>query len=147
MCLAKRQPEGTDRMSRTSLGALQYAIMRVLWDEGEASVARVFEALPREHRRALTTIATMLTKMEKKGVVGHRAEGRQFIYRPTISEAEVQRGMVSELTERAFGGDPALLVAHLIQEEELDARELARLTSEIERRRAARPNRSKGDPV
>lgn len=125
-------------MSRTNLGALQYAIMRVLWDEGEASVARVFEALPDEHRRALTTIATMLSKMEKKGVVTHRAEGRQFIYEPTVSETEVQRSMVSELTERAFGGDAALLVAHLIEEEELDKRELARLTALVERKRKER---------
>lgn len=125
-------------MSRTNLGALQYAIMRVLWDEGEASVARVFEALPDEHRRALTTIATMLSKMEKKGVVAHRAEGRQFIYAPTVSETEVQRSMVSELTERAFGGDAALLVAHLLEEEEIDRRELARLTALVERKRKER---------
>ena len=125
-------------MSRTNLGALQYAIMRVLWDEGEASVARVFEALPDEHRRALTTIATMLSKMEKKGVVTHRAEGRQFIYAPTVSETEVQRSMVSELTERAFGGDAALLVAHLLEEEEIDRRELARLTALVERKRKER---------
>jgi predicted transcriptional regulator len=125
-------------MSRTNLGALQYAIMRVLWDEGEASVAHVFEALPDEHRRALTTIATMLSKMEKKGVVTHRAEGRQFIYAPTVSETEVQRSMVSELTERAFGGDAALLVAHLLEEEEIDRRELARLTALVERKRKER---------
>ena len=129
-------------MSRTNLGALQYAIMRVLWEEGEASVARVFEVLPARHRRALTTIATMLTKMEKKGAVRHRSEGRQFVYAPAVSEAEVQRTMVSELTERAFGGDTAALVAHLIDEQEIDRRELERLSAHIaerqkrERRRA-----------
>jgi predicted transcriptional regulator len=121
-------------MSRTSLGALQYAIMRVLWDEREASVARVFEVLPQRHRRALTTIATMLSKMEKKGVVRHRSEGRQFVYAPAISEAEVQRSMVSELTERAFGGDPAALVAHLIEEQEIDRGELERLSARIAER-------------
>ena len=71
------------------LGELQYAIMRVLWEREEASVAQVWEELPEPHQRALTTIATMLSKMEKKGVVHHRAEGRQFIYRPAVSEPEV----------------------------------------------------------
>ena len=131
-------------MSRTSLGALQYAIMRVLWDDKEASVARVFDALPDEHRRALTTIATMLTKMEKKGIVSHRSEGRQFIYRPTVEEAEVQHTMVSELTERAFGGDTAALVAHLIEGNEIDKVELARLSELILAAKQASGKRTSG---
>jgi predicted transcriptional regulator len=114
-------------MNRTHLGELQYAIMRVLWNEGEASVAQVWESLPKKHRRALTTIATMLTKMEKKGVVRHRAEGRLFVYAPTVTEAEVHRTMVAELTDRLFEGDAAALVAHLIAEQEIDRGELARL--------------------
>jgi predicted transcriptional regulator len=113
------------------LGELQYAIMRVLWELGEASVADVCAGLPKQHRRALTTIATMLTKMEKKGVVSHRAEGRQFVYRPSIRAADVQRSMVSELTERLFDGDVTALVNHLLTEQEIDASDLARLRAAI----------------
>lgn len=116
------------------LADLQYAIMRVLWSEGEATVSRVQEALSNERGRALTTIATMLTKMEKKGVVGHRAEGRQFIYRPLISEKQVHRSMVAELTDRLFQGDFKALVSHLLTEQEIDASELKRLKSLIEER-------------
>ncbi len=74
---------------RQYLGDLQLAIMRVLWRQGEASVAAVHRELLDERGLAPTTIATMLTKMEKKGVVSHRTEGRKFLYRPTVSEAEV----------------------------------------------------------
>ena len=109
--------------------------MRVLWDEGEASVARVWEALPATHRRALTTIATMLSKMERKGVVLHRSEGRQFVYRPLVSEADVHRTMVTDLTDRLFQGDVAALVSHLINEVEIDRGELARLQRLIEQQR------------
>ncbi|MCC7013382.1 MAG: BlaI/MecI/CopY family transcriptional regulator [Planctomycetes bacterium] len=117
------------------LGELQCAIMRVLWAEGEASVNRVYEALPSEHRRALTTIATMLTKMEKKGVVSHRSEGRQFVYVPEVAESDVRRTMVEDLTERLFDGDVAALVSHLLTEQEIDREELARLQKLIEARR------------
>ena len=116
------------------LGDLQYAIMRVLWDEGEASVARVQEKLSDDRDRALTTVATMLTKMEKKGVVAHRSEGRQFVYRPLISEKQVHRSMVAELTERLFQGDFKALVSHLLTEQEIDAAELKRLKALIEER-------------
>ena len=109
------------------LGELQYAIMRVLWVAGEASAAEVCSRLAPEHRRAPTTIATMLTKMERKGVVEHRAIGRRFRYRPLIEEADVKRSMVSDLTDRLFAGDAAALVTHLLTESEIDAAELDRL--------------------
>ena len=110
-----------------TLGDLQLAIMRVLWGRREASAADVHAALEPERGLAPTTIATMLTKMEKKGVVTHRTEGRRFLYSPTISEPEVRRSMVSELTERLFRGDAAALVSHLIAQPEIDPAELARL--------------------
>lgn len=116
------------------LGDLQYAIMRVLWDEGEATVVRVQEALADDRDRALTTIATMLTKMEKKGVVSHRTDGRQFVYKATVSEKDVHRSMVSDLTERLFQGDFTALVSHLLTHQEIDAAELKRLKAMIAER-------------
>jgi predicted transcriptional regulator len=110
-----------------TLGDLQLAIMRVLWQREEAAVTEVHEALLDERGLAPTTIATMLSKMERKGVVAHRAEGRRFLYRPTVSEPQVRRSMVGELTERLFGGDRVALVSHLLAEHALDPAELAEL--------------------
>ena len=114
------------------LGDLQLAIMRVLWGRGESTVADVHEALEPERGLALTTIATMLVKMEKKGVVDHRTEGRRFIYRPLVSEGKVRRSMVADLTAQLFRGDVAALVNHLLSEHEIEPRELAELRDLIE---------------
>lgn len=109
------------------LGDLQLAIMRVLWERGEASVTDVHTALA-ERELAPTTIATMLRKMEEdKGVVTHHAEGRRFIYRPLVSEAAVRRTMVGELTDRLFLGEVTALVSHLLAEHEIDPEELHKL--------------------
>jgi BlaI family transcriptional regulator, penicillinase repressor len=118
-------------MPRQTLGDLQHAIMSVLWDRGEATSSEVHEALRAERGLAYTTIATMLRKMEDKGIVAHRAEGRQFVYRPTVSEDQVRRSMVGELVERLFGGDPKALVAHLVSENEIDAGELSELRQRL----------------
>jgi predicted transcriptional regulator len=120
---------------RSTLGDLQHAIMAVLWTRGEATAAEVHDALHVDRGLAFTTIATMLRKMEDKGVVAHRTEGRQFIYRPTVSEAQVRRSMVGELVERLFGGDPKALVAHLVSEHEIDADELRELRRRVGGRR------------
>ncbi len=109
------------------LGDLQHAILRVLWQKKEATVVEVLESLSDERDRALTTIATMLTKMEKRKLVAHRSEGRQFVYRALVSESQVRRSMISELAERLFAGDLTALVSHLLEEHEIDAGEVERL--------------------
>jgi len=114
------------------LGDLQLAIMHVLWACREASSSQVHAALVDEHGLAPTTIATMLKKMEDKGVVQHRAEGRQFIYQPAVAEQDVRQTMVSELVGNVFRGDHAALVNHLLTEGDFDPDELAVLRARIE---------------
>ena len=108
------------------LGDLQLAIMRVLWSEGESSASRVHRALWKERGLAPTTIATMLRKLEDKGVVSHTLEGRKFVYRPEISEESVKRSMVEQLAQRLFRGDVAAFASYLISET-VDASELSEL--------------------
>jgi predicted transcriptional regulator len=119
-------------MGKHTLGELQHAIMRVLWESGEATVAEVHAALYDERGLAPTTIATMLRKMETKGVVAHRVEDRHFVYRPTVTEEEVRSSMVGELLERLFAGDPAALVSHVMADHDIDEEELERLRTMLE---------------
>jgi BlaI family penicillinase repressor len=98
----------------TQLTDLQLALMRVLWDRGEATVAEMADALRPARELAPTTIATLLSRLEKRGVVGHTSQGRQYVYRPRVSESEVRHSMVSGLTDLLFGGDVAALMSHLL---------------------------------
>ena len=116
---------------RTKLADLQLAIMRTLWTRHEASVTDVHADLLAERGLAPTTIATMLVKLEKKGVVTHRTQGRKYIYRPTVSESEVTKSMVAEVKDRLFHGNPVALVSHLLTEHDVDAEELEDLKNLI----------------
>ena len=123
-------------MDETShhLGDLQLAIMRSLWRREEGTVADVHEDLEAERGLALTTIATMLAKLERRGVVEHRMDGRRFVYRPRIDEGQVRRSMVAELTSQLFRGDVTALVNHLLSEHEIETGELAQLKALISAR-------------
>ena len=129
-------------MTKTSsLGELQLAILRVLWSCGEATASDVHAAQHAERGLAPTTIATMLKKMEKRGLVGHREDGRRFIYRPAVTEEAVTRSMVADLTDRLFDGKASELMGHLLAEHDIDRAELAelnRLISHADRRRKDR---------
>ena len=100
--------------SGQQLSDQQLAFMRVLWDLGEATAADVQQALA-EHGQALapTTVATILTRLEKRGLVGHRSRGRQYVFRALVAEHEARRTMLARLTDFFFGGDTEALVTHL----------------------------------
>ena len=113
-----------------NLGDLQLAILRALWQRGTATVAEVHDAL-RDRGLALTTIATMLRKMEEKGLVSHRGQGRQFLYRAEVAPEAVQRNLVGELVARLFDGDPLALVNHLVRAGEIQLDELDDLRAAV----------------
>ena len=121
--------------ARHRLGDLQLAIMGLLWSRREATAAEVHSALLEERGLAVTTIKTMLRKMEERGIVTHRAEGRTFIYRPAIAESDVRESMVGEVVQRMFAGDGAALVNHLIEAGEIDLDELEELSVTLAKRR------------
>jgi len=106
---------------------LQIALMRVLWERREATVAEIAEALREERGLAQTTIATLLSRLEKRGVVRHTTRARQFVYYPLVTESEVQRSMVTELTERLFDGDVTALMTHLLSGREVSPGDLERI--------------------
>jgi BlaI family penicillinase repressor len=118
--------------SKQHLTGLQIALLRVLWQRGEASVAEICEALRPERALAPTTVATVLSRLEKRGVVSHRREARQFLYRAAITEGDVRGSMVQELTERLFHGDVAELVNHLLAARDIGPDDLARVKQMVE---------------
>ena len=116
------------------LGDLQLRIMRVLWKSGPASVAEVRSRLG-ANRLAYTTVATMLRKMEDRGLLRHRQKGRRFIYEPAVGAEEVTRSMAHDLVERLFQGNLADTVAHLLETREVSRKELAQLERLIQQRK------------
>ena len=108
------------------LTALQLAVMQVLWSRDEASVADVQRAMT-GRRLALTTVATMLVRLEQRGLVSHRAEGRQYIYRSRVSPAEVRETVTRELLRSLFDGDVTAFVTQLLDSRKLTREEVADL--------------------
>lgn len=117
------------------LSALQLAILRVLWSRGEATKSEVHERLVHARAIAPTSIATVLKRLEKRGLVAHRVVGREFVYRALLGEAEVARSMLGEVNERLFAGDLPEMVAQLLRTQDVrpgDIERIRRLLDEQE---------------
>ena len=112
---------------RLKVGDLQLRILQILWASPDASVASVHAALKPERDLAYTTVATMLRKLEDRGLVGHREDGRTYLYRAVVAEEQVGRSMTDHVVERLFEGSLAGAVSHLLRTREVSRDELDEL--------------------
>ena len=112
------------------------AIMKVLWEHGEASVAQVQELLPTEPPLAYSTVSTVLTRLEQKGFVSHRRDDRVFYYRAAVTQDEAGQAMVGDMMRRICDGRPSQLVNHLLETDQVDAKELKQIKKLIEEHEA-----------
>lgn len=117
---------------------LQLAILDVLWAKGEASVLEIHDALRERRRVAQSTISTLLSRLEERGFVRYREEGRKYVYRAAVERGELRRSMASEFLEHTrplFDSDLGLLISHLLAEGEVRPEEIDQaraLLAEIE---------------
>lgn len=123
-----------DDLNNVSLSDLQLAIMRALWQKPNSTTTEVVEAVRASRPLAHTTIATLLTRLEKRGLVEVKRDGRQLCYRALLSESQVKKSMVSDLVSSLFMGNPSALLSHLVKEQEIDETELEAIRSMLEKK-------------
>ena len=109
------------KLPRPTDGELE--ILRVLWSRGPSTVRQVFKVLgPRKRTTYNTTLKLMLIMNEKGWVIRDESD-RPQIYHPALPEEQMQRKLVADFLDRAFGGSARKLVAALaatdISDEEL----------------------------
>jgi predicted transcriptional regulator len=80
------------------LHELEADVMDAVWERGEASVREVMEALNTggDKERAYTTYMTILARLDSKGLLDRRREGKTDFYRPRYA-----RDQYADLRARA----------------------------------------------
>ena len=110
-------------------------VIKVLWDRGQGTVREILETLKAAGRQwSYATVATLLDRLETKGMVTSDRSDLAFVYRPVVSESEVRRKRVGSLVEKLYGGEPGQLILHLLKSHTLDAsqaREVRALLEEM----------------
>src|SRR6478735_4472389 len=90
-------------------------VIKVLWDRGQGTVREILETLKAAGRQwSYATVATLLDRLETKGMVTSDRSDLAFVYRPLVTEGEVRRKRVGSLVEKLYGGEPGQLILHLL---------------------------------
>lgn len=100
-------------------------VMAVIWKLGSATVADVKAGLVDD--LAYPTVLTMLRTLEQKGHVRHKLEGKAFRYFPKLQSADAGSSALSRVLDKVYRGSRELLVAGLLDDEDISEEELKRL--------------------
>jgi len=114
-----------------TLTEAELRLMKILWRRGESAVNDLVAAMPDGEALAYNSVLTTIRILEQKGYVEHRQEGRAFVYRPCVQEAEASRSEVRHLMGRFFGNSRERLLLSLLGDDEISAEELQRLKDAI----------------
>lgn len=114
----------------------ELAIMEALWRDAPLTAAEIAERVAPERGWSLQTVKTLISRLDEKGVVGHRKDGRRYLYSPEVRrEAYVTRES-RRFVDRLFGGKVTPMVAHLADSDALtdeDIAEIEKLIRELKR--------------
>lgn len=121
--------------------------LKVLWNLGEATVRELWRALdPGDGSLPYTTVLSLMQVMEQKGLVGHRAEGKTYLYFPRVERRGVFRQLAAGFLERVFDGAVDEYLVHALESRRPSAEELDRLEQMIaEAKSCSRRKRGNGE--
>ena len=119
----------------------ELAILRVLWNLGEATVRQVYEELRSELPIVQNTVQAFLRTMEHKGLVSHSNQWRAFIYRPVLPKDKTGRKLLAGLLDQVFDGAMDQMVQSALSLRRPTSQELQRLRALVDDAEKSRTKR------
>ena len=125
----------SSRNPRKTLSELEHLVMEIVWARKAATAEEVRLALAERHPMKESTVRTVLTRLEEKGYVAHRVDGRTNVYRGVDAPQKVAANSVRQIIERFCGGSVEQLLVGMVNNDVVDEQELQRLAQRIARRK------------
>lgn len=126
LCIV-RFNESSKMSQRPALSKAEMEIARIVWDLQCATVREVLESLPKGREIDYKTVQTFLRRLEAKGYLSSKRNGRSLVYTAKVRPNQVIRETVKDFVGRLFDGEALPLVEHLIREQGLENGEIDEL--------------------
>lgn len=104
--------------------------MQVLWRLKKAFVKEILAELP-EPKPPITTVSSVVRKLESEGIVGYEAFGKTHRYFPLLEKQAYRKTFFKRMLDNYFGNSPEQLLSFFMEEQDLPPEELERLMEKI----------------
>jgi predicted transcriptional regulator len=116
---------------RKPLSGLEHQLMEILWKRGSGTAEQIREALAPTHALKDSTIRTVLKRLQEKGYVNHKIEGKAFVYSGVEKPRNVAVRAVRQILDKFCDGSLEQLLVGLVENEVVDRAELQQLARKL----------------
>lgn len=123
-------------MRKVKLSEAEWKLMNELWEEPNLTITMLTGRLKEDTGWDKHTIITMLGRLEKKGAVSYRQQGRAKEFYPLISREKTSEEETQNFLDRVYQGSLGLMLCQMMKKDKLTAaerQELQRMLSEREK--------------
>ena len=113
----------------------EWEVLSALWERSPATGAEICERLTGEQEWHPKTVATFLTRLVEKGIVGVRREGKANVYLPLKSREECVQAEGDSFLQRVFRGSSAPMLLHFVEQAELTPEEIRELERALKQKK------------
>jgi len=119
------------RSQKPRLSDLENTVMNIVWEHNEATAEFVRTQIEATQPIKDSTVRTILRRLEAKGYVRHRTEGRTFVYSPTVASNNAAADAVRSIMDRFCNGSIESLLVGLVNREVVSPEKLQELAKRI----------------
>jgi BlaI family transcriptional regulator, penicillinase repressor len=113
-----------------SLTKAEEQVMQTLWQLKHGFLKDIVDKMP-DPKPHSNTVATILKILIDKGFVGYEVQGRNNLYKPSVSKSEYGKKSINQLVKGYFEGSPAKLLSHFVNDNKLSQEDLETLLEQI----------------
>ena len=122
-------------ITQRPLTDLQQTILEFIWSTGPATAEQVREALRPLHNLKDPTVRTLLRRLEARGYLSHRVEGKVFVYRARVPQQSVAARAVQHIIDRFCSGSVEQFLVGMVDEKVLSIEEIQRLARKVRKQK------------
>ena len=116
----------------------EWKLMEKLWAESPQTLMQLVRTLSAEVGWTKSTVATMVRRMEAKGLLRFEDGGKAKTIWPAVTREDAVAAETGGLIDKAFRGSPGLLMASLIERNDFTQEEIDELYAMLKKAEEAR---------
>jgi BlaI family penicillinase repressor len=120
----------------SGLTELQQAILNFIWSNGPATSEQIREALRPKHPLKDSSVRTLLRRLEQRGFLSHRVEGKVFLYQAVLPQRSVAARAVRHIIEKFCSGSVEQFLVGMVDEKVLPIGDIRRLARKVRKHKS-----------
>src|SRR3990167_5542023 len=95
-----------------TISPAELKVLVILWEHSPLSARQIIDELEEVESWHSRTIKSLINRLLKKKVIGHKQDGNRYLYYPLLKKNEYLQKTSRGFIRRLFGGRISPLVAH-----------------------------------